>query len=103
MLLRELKHEHIVRLERCYINRVEPSLSLAFDYAEHDLYEMIWHYRDRLQGRTEPPVLLMKPHKVPVTLLCIAHIAAVVSCKYAASAGKTLSCIMFLEDKNTFV
>ncbi len=51
MLLRELHHENIVRLDSVHINRVEPSLSLAFDYAEHDLYEMIRHHRDRLQGQ----------------------------------------------------
>jgi hypothetical protein len=30
--------------------RSEPSLSLAFEYAEHDMYEIIWHHRDRLAG-----------------------------------------------------
>lgn len=51
MLLRELSHENIVRLDSVHINRSDPSLSLAFDYAEHDLYEMIWHHRDRLQSK----------------------------------------------------
>ncbi len=41
MLLRELHHENIVRLDSVHLNRAEPSLWLAFDYAEHDLYEMI--------------------------------------------------------------
>ena len=41
MLLRELHHENIVRLDSVHLNRSEPSLWLAFDYAEHDLYEMI--------------------------------------------------------------
>lgn len=50
LLLRELRHEHIVKLTAVHINRQEPSLSLAFDYAEHDLYEIIWHHRDRLAG-----------------------------------------------------
>eukprot|EP00878_Enallax_costatus_P035578 GHUV01039754.1.p1 GENE.GHUV01039754.1~~GHUV01039754.1.p1 ORF type:complete len:221 (+),score=39.64 GHUV01039754.1:357-1019(+) len=50
LLLRELRHEHIVKLTAVHINRSEPSLSLAFDYAEHDLYEIIWHHRDRLSG-----------------------------------------------------
>jgi cyclin-dependent kinase 8/11 len=50
LLLRELRHEHIVKLTAVHINRSEPSLSLAFDYAEHDLYEIIWHHRDRLAG-----------------------------------------------------
>jgi len=43
-------HEHIVKLTAVHVNRAEPSLSLAFDYAEHDLYETIWDYRDRLAG-----------------------------------------------------
>eukprot|EP00775_Hariotina_reticulata_P004955 gene4955-5196_t len=50
LLLRELRHEHIVKLTAVHVNRAEPSLSLAFDYAEHDLYEIIWHHRDRLAG-----------------------------------------------------
>jgi hypothetical protein len=50
MLLKELCHENVVRLDSVHINRADPSLSLAFDYAEHDLYEMIWHHRDRMQG-----------------------------------------------------
>lgn len=37
-------------LLQVHVNRSEPSLSLAFDYAEHDLYEIIWHHRDRLAG-----------------------------------------------------
>lgn len=49
-LLRELRHPNIVRLEAVHISRPDASISLAFDYAEHDLYEMIWHHRDRLQG-----------------------------------------------------
>jgi hypothetical protein len=39
-----------VKLTAVHVNRTEPSLSLAFDYAEHDLYEIIWHHRDRLAG-----------------------------------------------------
>ena len=50
MLLRELRHEHVVRLDSVHINRADASLSLAFDYAEHDLYEMVWHQRDRLHA-----------------------------------------------------
>lgn len=57
MLLRELNHEHIVRLDSVHINRSEPSLSLAFDYAEHDLYEMIRHHRDKLHGPIDAYVL----------------------------------------------
>jgi hypothetical protein len=47
-----------------HVNRSEPSLSLAFDYAEHDLYEIIWHHRDRLAGA----VTVMMPH---FTLICM--------------------------------
>ena len=41
MLLRELGHDNIVKLDSVHINRAEPSLWLAFDYADYDLYEMI--------------------------------------------------------------
>ncbi len=37
-LLRELQHENIVRLDNVYLNMVDSSLYLAFDYADHDLY-----------------------------------------------------------------
>lgn len=50
LLLRELQHEHIVALSGVHIDRAEPSLSLAFEYAEHDLYEIVWHHRDALSG-----------------------------------------------------
>ncbi|KAK9822475.1 hypothetical protein WJX81_008266 [Elliptochloris bilobata] len=39
MLLRELRHAHIVRLDSVHICRQDTCLSLAFEYAEHDLYE----------------------------------------------------------------
>lgn len=39
-----------MKLTAVHVNQAEPSLSLAFDYAEHDLYEIIWHHRDRLAG-----------------------------------------------------
>ena len=57
MLLRELRHEHVVRLDSVHINRADASLSLAFDYAEHDLYEMVWHQRDRLRAGMHPYVV----------------------------------------------
>ncbi|EIE26773.1 kinase-like protein, partial [Coccomyxa subellipsoidea C-169] len=50
MLLRELKHDHIVHLEAVHLHRPEPSLSLAFDYAERDLYEMLRFHRERGMG-----------------------------------------------------
>eukprot|EP00884_Botryococcus_braunii_P016065 jgi/Botrbrau1/3141/Bobra.0070s0109.2 len=49
-LLRETDHENIIRLDSVNLNRKEASLSLAFDYAEHDLYEMIRFHRDKSQG-----------------------------------------------------
>mmetsp|Transcript_25620 Transcript_25620/g.55802 ORF Transcript_25620/g.55802 Transcript_25620/m.55802 type:complete len:460 (+) Transcript_25620:120-1499(+) len=51
MLLRELKHPNIVHLDSVHINRSEPSLWLAFDYAEHDLFEMIKYHRDCRDNR----------------------------------------------------
>lgn len=47
MLLRELQHENIVPLDSVHIHRAEPCLWLAFDYADHDLYEMIRFHRDQ--------------------------------------------------------
>lgn len=57
MLLKELRHENIVRLDSVHINRAEPSISLAFDYAEHDLYEMIRTNRDKSLGGQQAAVL----------------------------------------------
>lgn len=51
MLLKELRHDNIVKLDSIHINRAEPSLYLAFDYAEHDLYEMIKFHRDNRDNR----------------------------------------------------
>lgn len=48
MLLREISHENVVRLVNVHINHVDMSLYLAFDYAEHDLYEIIRHHRDKV-------------------------------------------------------
>jgi cyclin-dependent kinase 8/11 len=45
MLLRELQHDNLVHLDSVHINRAESSLWLAFDYAEHDLFEMIRFHR----------------------------------------------------------
>jgi cyclin-dependent kinase 8/11 len=45
MLLSELRHENIVRLENVYVNHAESSLTLAFEYAEHDLHEIIRYHR----------------------------------------------------------
>ncbi|XP_074590244.1 cyclin-dependent kinase E-1 isoform X2 [Curcuma longa] len=48
MLLRETCHENVVKLVNVHINHVDMSLYLAFDYAEHDLYEIIRHHREKL-------------------------------------------------------
>eukprot|EP00252_Welwitschia_mirabilis_P019686 TRINITY_DN4625_c0_g1_i1.p1 TRINITY_DN4625_c0_g1~~TRINITY_DN4625_c0_g1_i1.p1 ORF type:complete len:465 (-),score=71.04 TRINITY_DN4625_c0_g1_i1:289-1683(-) len=48
MLLREFSHENIVKLVNVHINYSDMSLYLAFDYAEHDLYEIIRHHREKL-------------------------------------------------------
>ncbi len=46
MLLRELQHDNIVKLDSVHIIRSEPCLWLAFEYADHDLYEMIRFHRE---------------------------------------------------------
>uniref|UniRef100_A0A061SCS8 Cyclin-dependent kinase 8/11 n=1 Tax=Tetraselmis sp. GSL018 TaxID=582737 RepID=A0A061SCS8_9CHLO len=51
MLLRELHHPNIVRLDSIHIDRGEPSLHLAFDYAELDLFEILKFHRDKLSGQ----------------------------------------------------
>ncbi|GAB4835519.1 Cyclin-dependent kinase E-1 [Ancistrocladus abbreviatus] len=48
MLLREISHDNVVKLVNVHINHADMSLYLAFDYAEHDLYEIIRHHRDKL-------------------------------------------------------
>ncbi|XP_010918105.1 cyclin-dependent kinase E-1 [Elaeis guineensis] len=48
MLLREISHENVVKLVNVHINHADMSLYLAFDYAEHDLYEIIRHHREKL-------------------------------------------------------
>ncbi|XP_064947061.1 cyclin-dependent kinase E-1-like isoform X2 [Musa acuminata AAA Group] len=48
MLLRETCHENVVKLVNVHINHADMSLYLAFDYAEHDLYEIIRHHREKL-------------------------------------------------------
>ncbi|GMG99840.1 hypothetical protein Nepgr_001680 [Nepenthes gracilis] len=48
MLLREISHENVVKLVNVHINHNDMSLYLAFDYAEHDLYEIIRHHRDKV-------------------------------------------------------
>ncbi|KAG5050106.1 hypothetical protein JHK85_011209 [Glycine max] len=48
MLLREITHENVVKLVNVHINHMDMSLYLAFDYAEHDLFEIIRHHRDKV-------------------------------------------------------
>lgn len=48
MLLREINHDNVVKLVNVHINHIDMSLYLAFDYAEHDLYEIIRHHRDKV-------------------------------------------------------
>ncbi|XP_027351942.1 cyclin-dependent kinase E-1-like isoform X2 [Abrus precatorius] len=48
MLLREIAHDNVVKLVNVHINHADMSLYLAFDYAEHDLYEIIRHHRDKV-------------------------------------------------------
>ncbi|GBG93426.1 hypothetical protein CBR_g69736 [Chara braunii] len=50
MLLRECQHENVVKLVNVHINHFDSSLYLAFDYAEHDLYEIIRHHREKLNS-----------------------------------------------------
>ncbi|GJM91601.1 hypothetical protein PR202_ga07990 [Eleusine coracana subsp. coracana] len=50
MLLREINHENVVKLVNVHINHADMSLYLAFDYAEHDLYEIIRHHREKLSA-----------------------------------------------------
>ncbi|XP_073122907.1 cyclin-dependent kinase E-1 isoform X1 [Henckelia pumila] len=54
MLLREISHENVVKLANVHINHADMSLYLAFDYAEHDLYEIIRHHRDKVSQQINP-------------------------------------------------
>ncbi|OAY78140.1 Cyclin-dependent kinase E-1 [Ananas comosus] len=53
-LLREISHENVVKLVNVHINHADMSLYLAFDYAEHDLYEIIRHHREKLNLSINP-------------------------------------------------
>lgn len=54
MLLREINHENVVKLVNVHINQSDMSLYLAFDYAEHDLYEIIRHHREKVNNSINP-------------------------------------------------
>ena len=53
-LLRELQHENVVRVDGAYVCRRERSLSLAFDYAEHDLQQIIRYHVEKLSSSPIP-------------------------------------------------
>ncbi|XP_028230724.1 cyclin-dependent kinase E-1-like [Glycine soja] len=48
MLLKKITHENVVKLINIHINHVNMSLYLAFNYVEHNLYEIIRHHMDKL-------------------------------------------------------
>ncbi|EFJ41427.1 cyclin dependent kinase [Volvox carteri f. nagariensis] len=68
MLLREMSHPNIVKLESAHINHSEPSLWLAFEYAEYDLYEMIKFHRDNKDNRRDNPFGLMPQYIVKTVM-----------------------------------
>ncbi|GLC42234.1 hypothetical protein PLESTB_000645700 [Pleodorina starrii] len=68
MLLREMGHPNIVKLESAHINHSEPSLWLAFEYAEYDLYEMIKFHRDNKENRRDNPFGLMPQYIVKTVM-----------------------------------
>lgn len=49
MLLRELRHENIIRLCGVHLSHRDSTLFLSFEYAEHDLFEMIRFHRESMQ------------------------------------------------------
>lgn len=52
-LLRELKNRYIVDLIDVMLDEQDKALYLVFDYAEHDLLEMIrWHHTRNVRMRT---------------------------------------------------
>jgi cyclin-dependent kinase 8/11 len=63
LLLRELNHDNIVGLHSVHVSRplatdppgTPPTLWLAFEYADHDLYEMIRFHREHRENRRENP------------------------------------------------
>eukprot|EP00958_Prasinococcus_capsulatus_P017711 scaffold2017_cov387-Prasinococcus_capsulatus_cf.AAC.17 len=55
MLLKELHHENIVQLLDVHVQHASSSLYLVFPYADHDLYEIIRHHREKLGGRPIEP------------------------------------------------
>mmetsp|Transcript_3589 Transcript_3589/g.6164 ORF Transcript_3589/g.6164 Transcript_3589/m.6164 type:complete len:272 (+) Transcript_3589:67-882(+) len=64
LLLRELRHPHVIRLQSVHINRFEASLWLAFEFAEFDLYEMVRFHRDMKENIRDNPYGLMPQYTV---------------------------------------
>ena len=48
-LCRELSHENIVALAEVILDPIEKSISMVFDYAEHDLLQLLEFYREQTQ------------------------------------------------------
>eukprot|EP00854_Cymbomonas_tetramitiformis_P001831 gene1832-2502_t len=46
----ELRHKNVIRLEGVYVNHTEASLSLAFEYCEYDLDDIIRYQRDKINN-----------------------------------------------------
>lgn len=46
MLLKAISHPNVITLDGMHMDVQNLSLSLAFDYAEHDMYEIIRYHRD---------------------------------------------------------
>ena len=49
-LLAGFLHSHVVRLDSVRASAREEGVALAFDYAEHDLYELVRYHRAALRG-----------------------------------------------------
>ncbi|KAF2313484.1 hypothetical protein GH714_011212 [Hevea brasiliensis] len=83
MLLREISHENVVKLVNVHINHADMSLYLAFDYAEHDLYEIIRHHRDKgshapLKPLSDNGVVVTIWYRAPELLLGAKHYTSAV-------------------------
>lgn len=46
-----LRHENVVGLDSVHMARADASLWLAFDYADHDLYDMVRFHREARDAR----------------------------------------------------
>eukprot|EP00128_Syssomonas_multiformis_P004611 Colp12_sorted_trinity150504_noHs@24704 len=66
-LLRELKHENIIRMRNVFLNPHDKDVWLLFDYAEHDLYQIIQHHRELSAQGTKQRVFI--PERMVKSLL----------------------------------